>query len=269
MSNMFERKRTIPVFAYHHVAPDREITPEVFEAQLLHLTRNNYKFLTGDELSQFLSGKKKFDRAVMLTFDDGYADNWIYAFPLIRKYRAKALIFLPTAYIQKSGAVRPTSAEGGAITNTIEREREAEGFLTWGEARKMSESGLIEFGSHTVSHKNFIKNDSYRDGIEFELSESKKAIEEALAKECYQLGWPWGDYKKEWLGPLKERGYRLAYLYSPGPNAQGADPFLVHRSAAHRSKLFPKRLRLYENYYFMSLYEKVHGFDRRIMKIFK
>ncbi len=266
---MFGCKRTLPVIAYHHVAPDREITPGIFEAHLRHFSEKGYKFLSGHDLLDFLGGKARPGKAVMITFDDGYADNWVYAFPLIRKYRAKALIFLPTSYIQNSENVRPTSEEGGGISDTIKNERGAEGFLTWGEARKMSESGFIEFGSHTVSHKDFKKENEYRTGIGYELSESKKVIEDALGKECYQMAWPWGYYKKEWLKSLENCGYKLAYLYSPGPNSEGSDPFLVYRSAARASGCFLRKFRLYENYYFMFLYKRIHGIDARIKRKLK
>lgn len=67
--------------------------------ELKYLKENNYKTLSLSQLYDFLSGNDLNGKYVMLTFDDGYADNYICAYPLLKKYGFNAVVFLITSYI--------------------------------------------------------------------------------------------------------------------------------------------------------------------------
>ncbi|CAM5198199.1 hypothetical protein OURE66S_04434 [Oligella ureolytica] len=105
-------KPSIPVLMYHHVRPGAGIiasTPENFEDQLRWLKKEDYESLTLDEFAQHLEDKDQ-GKAVVITFDDGYLDNWVYAFPLLQKYQMKATIFLVTSWLHH-GPVRPVMGQ--------------------------------------------------------------------------------------------------------------------------------------------------------------
>ncbi|NOY63881.1 MAG: hypothetical protein GXO97_00555, partial [Nitrospirae bacterium] len=77
--------RCLPILMYHHVNPVGNfinVTPERFEAQMRYLSVHGYKSLTIDDLKRMSPGQDGISqRSVMITFDDGWLDNWLYAFP--------------------------------------------------------------------------------------------------------------------------------------------------------------------------------------------
>ena len=79
----------VPVLMYHHVSPETgpiTTTPKNFESQMKGLVDEGYTTLTCDQFADFLAGKPTPPKSVLLTFDDGYLDNWVYAHPILKKY---------------------------------------------------------------------------------------------------------------------------------------------------------------------------------------
>lgn len=119
----------LPVLMYHHVVPDGEpcnemtVTAGRLEQDLRWLAANGYRTVLPRELA---AGEPLPEKAVLITFDDGYRSNYTLAFPLLQKYRAKAAVAL-MAYMPDNWA---------------------EAFLSWDMCREMSASGLVEIGSH-------------------------------------------------------------------------------------------------------------------------
>lgn len=140
-----------PVLMYHSVAPESEpvlapgltVRPEIFAAHLQLFREEGYTTHTLSELRAHLTGEAPLQgKPLVITFDDGYLDNYLYAFPLLRKYRAKATIFVAADYVE----------EGALTTRGPEDDAPAGAYLGWAEIREMVESGLIEIESHAVSH---------------------------------------------------------------------------------------------------------------------
>lgn len=260
---------SIPVLLYHHVAPDREVTPEDFEAQLAWMRSAGYRGLSGAELLDHLTGRKPAPpRSVMLTFDDGYADNWVYAFPALRRHGFKATIFVVTSRLS-SEAARRRGDEGGGLEDTRADERGLRGFLSWAEAKAMAESGLVEIGSHTETHKEFRREAAYAD-LAGELERSRRKIESEIGAPCRQLAWPWGDYKQDWPKLAAGAGYGLVHTTRPGANVSGGDPLRVRRFKAQSGSLpwLRRRLALYERPWTARLYGGLHGLDRWAKSLF-
>jgi len=150
--------RKIPVLNYHSVSADPHwmqigdclsLTPEAFERQLAYLSRQGYRSLFVSEAHALLAGRHDPEsqvKHVALTFDDGYADNWIAAFPLLRKYGIKATMFISTDFIADADGCRPT------IGDVAPDALDWSGYLTWPELRAMQASGLVEVQSHGGSH---------------------------------------------------------------------------------------------------------------------
>lgn len=255
---------SVPILLYHHVAPDREVTPEGFERQLAWLKEKKFCTLSCSELLAYLNGEKKYApvRPAVLTFDDGYADNWIYAFPLLKKYGMRAVIFVPTARIHNTGKLRPTSLEGGSLKDTRTAERAPEGFLSWEEIRAMCASGLIEIGSHTHTHKDFDPQARYPD-LREELKRSKSEIIAHTGSWSGALAWPWGEFQEDWLPLLPEAGYRLAFTTRAGANTRGADPLRIHRFKVRSTGLLwlAGRLLLHRTPLLARAYGRIRGLD--------
>jgi peptidoglycan/xylan/chitin deacetylase (PgdA/CDA1 family) len=151
-------KKVIALF-YHsvtdnHTWPLRQLsTPiRVFESHLQWLRRNGYRTLTATEyLRAVREGEKLPERSVLLTFDDGYLDNWVNAFPLLMKYDCKATIFVSPEFADPAETPRPNLEDVWA-GGTKPEELVELGFLSWVEMRAMVESGRIDIQSHTMSH---------------------------------------------------------------------------------------------------------------------
>jgi peptidoglycan/xylan/chitin deacetylase (PgdA/CDA1 family) len=104
------------------------------------------------------SRKKK----MILTFDDGYLDNWVFVFPIIRKYGLKITIFVNPEFIDPSSEPRPTLED--VWNNKIPIDKlETLGFLNWQELYLMEKSGLVDIQSHSMTHNRYFKNENIID----------------------------------------------------------------------------------------------------------
>ena len=126
-----------------------------FEDHLRYLGRAGYTSLHLDECFP-PHGNGNGARAlpakpVVLTFDDAYLDNWVYVFPLLRKYGVKGTIFVPTDFIVDREGLRPTLEDVWA-GRVAARELDPAGSVSWQELRAMSDSGLVSVQSHSRSH---------------------------------------------------------------------------------------------------------------------
>lgn len=256
-------KLSIPVLMYHHVRPDAGMiacTPEHFESQLQWLQAHGYTSLSLDEFAQHLAGEevlknKGTDKAVLITFDDGYLNNWVYAFPLLEKYGFKATIFLVTSWLHH-GEVRPKSTNSTSppycpdhqeCEALIAADRSDEVVLRWEEVRTMQASGLIEFHSHTHTHTRWDKNDSENKNqkMQWELEMSKRTLTEKLGGVSPHLCWPQGYFDDDYIQLAQQLGFK--YLYTTeafGRNTSSTSPLHIHRFAVRNrpGKTLGKRI---------------------------
>jgi hypothetical protein len=143
----------IPVFTFHVPIPER------FELQCRFLAENGYRTLDSDELSAaMLEGRRPAERSVVITFDDGLKQVWTVAYPILRKYGLKAIVFLVPGCIDRDPdiAPRPTledAWQGRAdVAGTLAFHGGESPLATWQEVRLMHESGVVDFQSHTMWH---------------------------------------------------------------------------------------------------------------------
>lgn len=236
-------KRSIPILLYHHVAPDREITPEGFERQLRYLLDQGYQSLSMEELLKVIRGQWEPERpGFVLAFDDGYTDNRVYAFPVLQKLDVKALIYLVTERVESHAA----------------------GFLSWSEVREMANSRQVCVGSHTHTHRHFVRREPYAD-LETELRRSKELIESQTGAPCDHLAWPWGDFETEWQALAQGVGYRSAATTLSGANAAGTNPYELKRISVRRVDLewLATRLRWNTRALTAQAFGLFYGWDRR------
>ncbi len=254
--------RPVPVLMYHHVNPHRgdtvTVTPEVFEKQMNHLSQSGYKTLTAGELLSFMRGELTLkQKAVVITFDDGWLDNYLYAFPVLKKYRLNAAIFIITNRIEMASEKMtslpehiPTHNEAKVLLEKGEAYRVA---LNWKLIEEMAAGGLVEFYSHTKSHR---KCDtlSEKELIE-ELGGSKQIMEEKLGRLCPYLCWPYGKYDQRALNTAKDVGYKALFTTEHGVVQAGSDPFAIKRVVVKDdSEWFRKRMFVYTDPVLSPLY---------------
>ena len=162
----------------HEAASGMNMPPQKFEQLLQYLTKKETCFCFVSELDQYRGQKN----VVALSFDDGFLDNYQYAYPLIKKYKAKATIYLAT------------QIEG------IDK-------LNAQQIHEMSDSGVIEFGAHTQHHVNLFKLDD--EEAYQEIQNSKRDVE-ALVGRCPSFAYPFGRFNEKHQQMAKEIGFKNA-----------------------------------------------------------
>jgi peptidoglycan/xylan/chitin deacetylase (PgdA/CDA1 family) len=142
---------------YHSVAPAGALAPhgwlerlsvplDLFEATLQDWDRRGVRAVGSDELRAFLEGRDDLPAGrVVLTFDDGYLDNWVAVTPLLRRYGQRAIVFVSTEFVDPTGEIRPTLDEPSEPLVW-------QGYLSAPEMRAMVETDLIEIQSHAATH---------------------------------------------------------------------------------------------------------------------
>ncbi len=219
--------KSIPVVMYHHVVPgsrELNVTPELFEDQISLLVKKGWKTLSGREFLEFLHAGTIPGKCVLLTFDDGFADNYIYAWPILKKYGARAMMFAATDFVKdadinRSSFVPMAHKEAWAIAKT---DNSADVICTWNELKEMDEDGAFDIQSHGMSHKTpEYMRDKDLAALKNDLSQGKAILEQRLSKEITHFAWPSGDYTDEGIAAAAEAGYKALYTTERGSNNSG------------------------------------------------
>lgn len=241
---MKKRNVAIPVLMYHHVNPEGNfinVKPEIFDKHIRFLKENGFTSLDTDEFFSILNGEKTPpEKPVMITFDDGWLDNWLFAFPVLKKFNMKAVIFVVTSLVHEKGK-RMRSDEGTVKGLPAHKECQQmvdsgfaqEVMLSWEEIAEMENTGLIDVQSHTHTHRRW--DTLYPDHKERmktlndELKISKEIIETRLKKQCDALCWPWGKYNDEYMEAAGSSGYKLLFTTEKGTNTPATGAWKIKR----------------------------------------
>ena len=176
------RKLQVPILMYHYIsAPpadadiyrrDLSVTPALFESHLKYLTDAGYHAITLDDLLYALAqGRELPAKPVILTFDDGYEDNYTNAFPLLQKYNMVGHFFI--------------------ISDFVNQERP--GYMTWPQIEEMAAAGQ-RFGSHSRDHPS-LKGQS-DDYLVWQALGGKEALEEHLGQHPRWISYPAGTVRR-------------------------------------------------------------------------
>lgn len=205
ISDPLSAGRKLPILMYHAIAdvPTTSLTslfvrPSELEAQLQYIADNGYQTITFEDLDNIGA----FSKPIMLTFDDGYKDNYDILFPLLKKYNLKATIFVIA------------DAVWGRNSLSIENITE------------MSQSGLVSFQSHTKSHPSLTSLG--RDQLVREFAESKAFIEGITGKPVTALAYPSGSVNAAVRSAAAEY-YSYAVLNTGGKFTCGDNLLMMNR----------------------------------------
>lgn len=127
---------------------------KMFEQKIKALKKAGFESISFQEAC--LQRKTK-SKAVCLTFDDGYLDNWVHVFPILKKYQMKATIFVTPEFVDPRHVIRPLSNPDHIKEEDHNPEQCCAGFLSWAEMREMEKSGLIDIQSHGLTHAIYFK----------------------------------------------------------------------------------------------------------------
>ncbi len=204
---------TVPIIYYHSIANNDtnqwqhlSLSLNAFERQLKYLKNNGFQTLTISELvSYVLQGKPVPSKHIALTFDDGFLDNWVFAYPLLKKYNFSGTIFVNPDFIRDSEKPRPNLNdvwEKRADRNQLEWW----GYASWPELQEMLNSGVMDIQSHGMTHNHYFKNNKL---IDFHHPNDA----------YYWLNWLFNpNGKPDWLGKPHGINNRYGYpVYEHGP----------------------------------------------------
>lgn len=197
----------VPILNYHKVDilnHALSVSPQEFEEQMEYLHNNGYHTINPDQLMAYLKyGKQLPDKPIMITFDDGYLDNYTNAYPIMKKYDFTATIFI--------------------ITNLIGQDIR---FMTWDQIREMQQYGIV-FGSHTANHKSLTS--LTKEQVITELSQSRDEIVRQLGKAPKYFAYPTGTYNGEIEEMVRAAGYKAAFTIEYGQVGADSDLYLLQR----------------------------------------
>ncbi len=202
------------------------VSPSLFDSQMKLLFQNKINIITPDQLIRYketnVSPPKK---SVIITFDDGFLDNYVNAFPILEKYGFKATFFVITNYV---GSVEPIPwpVWDNEFESVYKNNK-----LSWLPLSKenilyMSSCGHV-FGSHTQSHPQL--NGIDEDMAAGELEGSKKKLESILSKPVLSFCYPYGEFNEKVKTLVKASGYKLAVCSKSGGNTIRSDFFELKR----------------------------------------
>jgi peptidoglycan/xylan/chitin deacetylase (PgdA/CDA1 family) len=198
----------IPVLNYHQINNEAHnaltLSDSEFEAQMAYLEKSGYTAISPDQLVDYLQhGAPLPDKPVLITFDDGYQDNYRVAYPIMQKHHMTGTIFLITDFVGHNGR-----------------------YLTWRQVREMRDHGF-DFQSHTLTHLVLTKLSD--EELLSQLVKSREALEWRLGKKVSYMAYPGGIYDKRVVDFTKQAGYRAAFTINFGRNHKNCGLFTLNR----------------------------------------
>lgn len=200
----------VPILVYHLVTDnifskntDLFVKPEEFDKQMELISKNGYTPIFADELSQAGNYKKP----IIISFDDGYIDNYENVFPIIKKYNLRITIFV--------------------ITDMIDTENH----LTSAQIKEMSRSGYVSIQSHTVTHRYLTKLDEL--DLVTELEKSKNEIFKLTGKNPTAIAYPYGDINSNTAEYVKKY-YSMGFSTTAGTLSNAEDKYAITRYGVSR-----------------------------------
>ena len=209
--------RGVPVFTYHKVdwriPPDPiggalTITPRQFASQLATLAVHHLRTISAGELVASLRHGRLPERAVVLTFDDGYKDDVTQALPLLRRYHDKATFYL--------------------ISGTIDSPRH----LTWADVRTLRDAGM-EIGAHGAEHVDL--RDLTAPGQAAQVRDCMLSLMRWANVDPATYAYPSGRFNATTLSVMRRAHVAAAFTMQPGYVRDLSDPYRLPRIRVMRA----------------------------------
>jgi peptidoglycan/xylan/chitin deacetylase (PgdA/CDA1 family) len=192
----------VPILVYHGVFPHHpgqtvmqrayDVAPEAFDAQMAYLRDNNFHVVSFSALVDALeSGKPLAEKTVVITLDDGRENQYVHAFPILRKYGFTATFFV--------------------YPNPVDRVAD---FMTWDQIREIQKAGMT-IGCHTQTHPYLTKVTDPRD-MKREIEGSRAILEKQLGVKVDLFAYPFGLKNADVEAAVRRAGYRAARAFPGG-----------------------------------------------------
>jgi len=178
-----------------------------------YLKNKGYEVISLDELVEGIKNNRKFKhKTVVITIDDGYQDNYIYAYPILEKYNFPTTIFIVANFVDKRGE-----------------------FMKWDEIKIMLQNN-ISFGAHTKNQV-YIPSIKDKDILWNETAGCKKLIEKKLGLPVDYFCYPTGGFTEEAKNIVKKAGYKGACTTNRGFAELNKDVYELKRIKVKNSDM--------------------------------
>jgi peptidoglycan/xylan/chitin deacetylase (PgdA/CDA1 family) len=205
----------VPVIFYHHIEPidaakiaghaSLTVDSGMFDSQMKYLFDRGYHSISAEELVNALRNKSQITgKPIVVTIDDGYSDNYTYAYPIAQKYNIILNLMIPTGLIENPG------------------------YLTWNNLREMTGSGLVYAYDHTWSHFSMPRGDVTKE--ETEIVTAKIQLEEHLGKPVTIFSYPYGASNNQSISLLTKNGFTGAFTTIPSFYQCDSIIYQLHRN---------------------------------------
>ncbi len=207
----------VPILLFHYVEyvkdpgdtirKSLDTTPSLLDEEIKTLSDSGYTFLTMSDLENIIAGKTSSPaKPVVLTFDDGYRDFYTDAYPILKKYHARAVAYIVTGFLDK-----PNN-------------------MDWSQVKQIASDGLVEIGAHTVDHPNL--NSLPQAAALYEIKTSKMILERFLGKKVGTFAYPYGAFNLQTIDLVKQAGFDSAVSTVAGVDASNVNKFFLYRVKA-------------------------------------
>lgn len=236
ISRPFLHRKEIVILMYHSISDSGwffSVRPNGFERQIKYL-KSNFNVVRLGEIIDYLEKKRDLpSRSVVVTFDDGYEDFYKNAFPILKKYGIPATVFII--------AEEPDRKELGSDFK----------LLSWEQIKEIISSGLVDIGSHGLTHKKLTRI-SIKE-VENEVARSRVVINDNSGFKPLFFAYPKGSFNKEIKKSVEQNDYAGAVTAEQMLVLKNSDPYAIPRIQVDRSRYFfefKARLTSVANWYY-------------------
>lgn len=204
----------VPILLYHSLdesGSDLSVSPGEFRQQMDWLKSRRYRVYTLAEYADALTGVGLKTPAVVITFDDGYANFLTEAQPILNRYGFRATIFVQTGYLGRTS--------GGFSLLDLP-------LLGRGDLAALAAQGY-EIASHTVTHPCLTRLERSR--ARAEIVDSRRILEGIIGRPVVSFAYPRGAYNREIVELVRAAGYLSAVTLRPGNRGRPEDIFTLPR----------------------------------------
>lgn len=231
-SALIKKDYRIPIITYHYVENVKDpkdtirqgldIVPFVFDKELKAISESNYKMIFVKDIPKIVSGEIPYSsQSAALTFDDGYEDFYTDAFPLLKKYKIKATIYIVYDFIGRKG------------------------FMNEKQIKEIIDSHLVEVGGHTLDHL-YLKLLS-KNVVVKQVLDSKKALEEMFKIKIESFAYPYGAFNQDTINIVRSAGYTSAVSEITDINQSNTNLLYLSRIRAGNFS-YGNIIKFFENY---------------------
>jgi len=213
----------LTILLYHHILPAADnkahvknslvISEESFKAQMEYLYKNQYHSVTSNELRAFLYEKKPLPaKSVMITFDDGYMSNYMFAYPILKQYGFKAVLFAIT---------------GGIQTKDQEYNPDMLDMLSW--MQVAASTDVFEYASHTNALHAVANGKTGLVSVPLAQAQDDFQYSQKRINNKQLFAFPLGQYNDQLVEMLRNNGVDMAFTTNKGYVNQNSNPMLLNR----------------------------------------